>query len=187
MGVLSFHATTITPAALRGLGAGFKAGGQFIVRIHFDPIDAARYEYRQYIKGTAGVTPGRFTGVPSFGTWVATAARHNASSDFQIPGGLKQHYTEDGQRIPGGIVQRFGYRSNAQLLVTGLEDRYLPAQGNGAEYRARDTWGLEGLSRPSGLRVDLDIVYKGVVIDTFDGNKVVAQHQWGVHIDDIIP
>jgi hypothetical protein len=185
MGILSFHATTITPAALRALGSGFKAGGQFIVRISFDPIDAVRYEYRQYIKGTAGVTAGRFNGTPSLANWVATGTRRDASNSFAMPGGLKTSYREDAEKA-GGVVQRFGYRSSPAVLRTGLEDQYLPTQTGGAEYRLRDTWGLAGDSRPVGLRVEVDIVYKGVVIDTFDSDKVVLQRQWGVHIDDII-
>lgn len=59
-----------------------------------------------------------------------------------MPGGLRTTYGEDAERV-AGIVQRFGYRSSAPVLKTGIEDQYLPTQGGGAEYRLRDTWGLQ--------------------------------------------
>lgn len=188
MAIQEFRATTIVPAALRADGAGFVAGGQFIVRVRFDDADAGRYEYRQYIKGSAFVTHGSFSGAPSFATWTATGTPHNAANDFLIPGGLKTTFAEDGE-VRSGRIERFGYRNTSfggGSLRQGIEDRYLPSQATGAEYRSRDTWGLRGLSRPRGLRVKIDIVYKGAVIDTLEGNRVVDTRHWGVHIDDII-
>jgi hypothetical protein len=186
MGVREFRAITVTPAALRGDGAGFMAGGQFIVRAKFDPGDCARYEYRQYIKGTASTTQGTFGGAtPSRTSWRATAAPHNAGPDFQVPGGLTTTYKEDGQVI-GSRTERFGHRNHSQVLRTGIEDRYLPNRADGCEYKARDTWGLRGTARPRGLRVKIDIIYRGRIIDTEDSNRVVRSLHWGVHIDDII-
>jgi hypothetical protein len=186
MAILEFRATTIQPAALRALGAGFKAGGQFIVRIQFDEADAYRYEYRQYIRGTAFVTLGAFgPGAPSRANWVPTAPRHDAKNDFEVPGGLRTFFTEDGQRR-GGRTQRFGYRSAMPVLEHGLEDRYLPEQKMGSEYRLRDTWGLSGASRPRGLRFEIEIVYRGAVIDRLDGDRVLDTRQWRVQLDDII-
>ncbi len=186
MAIQEFRAVTITPPGLRGLGAGFRAGGQFIVRARFDEEDAFRYEYRQYIQGTASVTMGAFApGAPSRATWTATNPPHNAANDFAIPGGLRPTFTEDGQQRHGRI-ERFGYRNAMPVVRFGLEDRYLPDQKMGNEYRLRDTWGLEGATRPRGLRVQIDITYKGVIIDIRDGNREVRRLTWRVRIDDII-
>lgn len=186
MAVQEFRAVTIQPAGLRGLGAGFKAGGEFIVRARFDQEDASRYEYRQYIKGTATLTMGQFgAGAPSRANWHATQPPHNAANDFQIPGGLRPTFTEDGQTA-NGRTERYGYRNAMPVMKGGLEDRYMPDQKMGHEYRLRDKWGLSGRSRPRGLHVQLDITYKGVIIDNRDGNREVRQLTWRVQVDDII-
>lgn len=176
----------MVPARLAADGAGFFAGGQFIIRLELDPGDARRYEYRQHIKGTAFVTQGSFSGTPSRASWSATGVRHDAKNDFKIPGGLQTTFTEDGETATGGSVHRFGYRARSGRIAHGVEDRYLPDQATGAEYRARDTWGLRGIARPSGLRIQIDIIYRGSVIDRDDGNRVVTTLHWGVHLDDII-
>ncbi len=185
MGIREFRAITIVPAGLRADGAGFIAGGQFVVRAKFDPGDCARYEYRQYIKGTASTTSGSFSSSPPSRTNWTPGAVHNAGPDFQVPGGLTTSYQEDGQ-VVGRRTERFGHRDHPQVLRTGLEDRYLPNRADGCEYKLRDTWGLRGTSRPVGLRIKIDIIYRGRIIDTSDGNKVVRSLHWGVHIDDII-
>lgn len=188
MAILEFRATTIVPAGLRGDGAGFFAGGQFIVHVRFDEAGASRYEYRQYIKGSAYTTRGSFSGAPSLASWTASETPHNASTDFLIPGGLQTHFTEDGE-VRSGRTERFGYRDGrfgGGRIAHGIEDRYLPSQSTGAEYKARDTWGLRGTARPRGLRIKIDIIYKGAIIDTSDHNRVVDTRHWGVHIDDII-
>lgn len=186
MAVQEFRAVTITPPGLRALGSGFKAGGQFIVRARFDEEDAFRYEYRQYIKGTAILTQGQFgPGAPSRANWRATHPPYNAANDFQIPGGLRPTFTEDGQ-VRGGRIERFGYRNSMPVLRHGIEDQYQPDQKMGNLYRLRDTWGLEGTSRPRGLRIQIDITYKGVIIDTQDNNNEVRRLTWRVQIDDII-
>jgi hypothetical protein len=186
MGVREFRAITIVPAGLRADGAGFFAGGQFIVRAKFDAGDCARYEYRQHIKGTAVLIPGTFTASPpSRGNWVPTGIPRDAGPDFEVPGGLTSTYKEDGQQR-GGRTERFGHRAHAQVLRQGLEDRYLPDRPTGCEYKLRDTWGLRGTSRPTGLLVRIDITYRGRIIDTADGDSVVKTLHWGVHIDDII-
>ena len=186
MGVREFRATTIVRPGLRADGAGFFAGGQFIVRARFDPGDCARYEYRQHIRGTAFLLPGIFGGTPpSRANWIPTGIPRDASSDFEIPGGLATTFKEDGQRR-GGRTERFGHRSGSQVLRQGLEDRYLPNRADGCEYKARDTWGIRGTARPRGLRIQIDILYRGRIIDTAESNRVVRTLHWGVKIDDII-
>lgn len=187
MAVLEFRAVTITPPGIRPLReGGFMAGGQFIVRARFDAADASRYEYRQYIKGTAFVIMGRFgSGTPSLTNWRATHPPHNAKDDFEIPGGLRTNFTEDGQRR-GGRTERFGYRSAMPVLRQGLEDQYLTDQKMGDQYRLRDTWGLRGTSAPRGLKVQLDITYKGVIIDRREGDREVRRQVWRCQLHDVI-
>ncbi len=184
--VVEFRAVTVTPIALRGFGAGWMMGGSFRVHARFNPtVNCRPLEYRQLIKGTATVQQGRFTGAPSLATWVATGTVINAASSFQIPGGLPTAFAEDGQ-VVGGVTHRFGHRSAPAHISTGLEDRYLPAQATGCEYRAQDTYGLRGATRPVGLRIKLNITWQGRIIDTSRANRLVRTLHWGVNKDDII-
>jgi hypothetical protein len=205
--ILEFRAVTVTPLGLRAAGAGFNMGGSFRVIIRFNPaLNCRSFEYRQFIRGTATLQRGTFaTGSPpSLATWSPTAPACDASRCFEIPGGLPTTLREDGQIIggtratgsppagqccqslTGGRIERFGYRSSPPVHRTGLEDRYLPSQATGCEYRARDTYGLSGTSRPTGLRIRLRIVWQGRVIDTSRGNRIIATRHWGVRGDDII-
>lgn len=184
--VVEFRAVTVTPIALRAFGAGWMMGGSFRVIARFNhPSGCGRFEYRQRIKGTATVQQGRFTGTPSLATWVATGPVANAASSFEIPGGLPTAFAEDGQ-IVGGVVHRFGHRSAPAHVATGIEDRYLPTQATGCEYKAQDTYGLRGSTRPTGLRIKLDILWQGRIIDTSRANTVIRTLHWGAKKDDII-
>ncbi len=188
MAIQEFRATTIKSAALKSDGAGIFAGGQFVVVARFDGADAARYEYRQYIKGTAILQQGSFSGSPaSMDNWVAKpgSAPEDGKDLFLIPGGLPTSFREDGL-IRNGRNERFGYRANAPVLRQGIEDRYLPDQVTGAEYRLRDTWGLRAPTRRVGLRLMIDIVYKGAIIDRQNLDQVVRTLHWGVHLDVIV-
>ncbi len=187
MAVQEFRAITIVPAGLRADGAGFFAGGQFIVRAKFDPGDCARYEYRQFIRGSAFLLEGTLGagGPAALRGWVPTGGARDAGPDFEVPGGLQPAFREDGQRR-GGRTERFGHRGHGAVLRRGLEDRYLPDQADGCEYRLRDTWGLRAARRLIGLRIQVDIVYRGRIIDTAEGDRVVKTLHWGFHIDDIV-
>ncbi len=184
--VVEFRAITVTPIDLRAFGPGWMMGGSFRVRARFNPtVDCRRYEYRQFIKGTATVQQGRSTGPPAFATWVAAGPVINAAGSFQIPGGLPTSFAEDGQMV-GGVIHRFGHRSAPPHVSIGLEDRYLPTQAAGCEYRAQDTYGLRGATRPSGLRIKLDITWQGRIIDTAGGNRILRTLHWRARKDDII-
>jgi hypothetical protein len=185
MGVVAFRAVTLVPIGFRALGAGFKMGGRFKVEMRLDPADAARYEYRQYIKGTATVQQGTFTGAHTLANWRATGPLHNAQNDFAIPGGLQTSFTEDGQ-VASGHVHRFGHRSASAVNGADLTDRYRPSQASGHEYLAIDTYGLAGNSRPVGLRVHVKLMWQGRIIDTRAGNRTVRTLHWKVEKDDII-
>jgi hypothetical protein len=186
--ILEFRAITVTPVNLRAFGAGFMMGGSFKIKLKFHPdVDCRRYEYRQRIKGTATVQQGSFSGTArTLATWSSTGPVKNVASAFQIPGGLPVAFAEDGQTTSTGAVNRFGHRSSPAVQQTGLEDRYLPRQSDGCEYRAQDTYGLRGTTRPLGLRIRLNIIWQGRVIDTRSGNRVIRTLHWGAKRDDII-
>jgi hypothetical protein len=186
--ILEFRAITVTPINLRAFGAGFMMGGSFKIRLKFHPdVDCRRYEYRQRIKGTATLQQGSFSGtVRTLATWSSTGSVKNVASAFQIPGGLPTTFAEDAQITSTGAVNRFGHRSSSAVHQTGLEDRYLPRQSDGCEYRAQDTYGLRGTTRPLGLRIRLNIIWQGRVIDTRSGNRVIRTLHWGAKRDDII-
>lgn len=175
MAILEFRATTTKSAALNREGAGIFAGGQFVVVARFDAADAARYEYRQYIKGTAIMQQGSFGGTPaSMDNWAIKPATvpEDGKDLFLIPGGLHTSFREDGL-VRVGRKEYFGYRANKGMYQPGLEDRYLPDQVTGAEYRLRDTWGLRAPTRRVGLRLMIDIVYEGAIIDRQNFDQVV--------------
>ncbi len=185
--VLQFRATTITSMALRGMGSGWKMSAEFVVRLFLNPsVDASRYEYRQFIRGTCTLQPGRFTGTtPSRASWVHTARPADARSQFSNPGGLPARQSEDGQRVRGRTF-RYGHRSANPVQERGLEDRYLPDQAGGHEYRARDVPGISGTTRPRGLRIRIDLNFQGRVIDVRDSNRVIRTLAWRYQGDDII-
>lgn len=185
--IVEFRAITLTPIDLRASGAGFKMGGRFKIQLRLNPSsDCSRYQYRQFIKGSVSLQQGRFIGTPhTLANWRATGALHNAMHDFRVPGGLQPHFTEDGE-MRHGRAHHFGHRSAAPVNEPGLEDRYLPTQASGCEYRGMDTYGLEGRSRPVGLRIKMKITWQGRVIDTANSNRIIDTRHWGVDRDDVI-
>jgi len=185
--VAHFRAIAVEKCAIHKVGSGFRAGGQFRVRIRFKPgVDCERYEYRQYIKGQAFAQQGSFSGTPSFASWTSTGTKDNQASSFAIPGGLKTTFHEDGH-VSGGKTERFGYRRSPPVRRTGIEDRYLPSQRAGGEYRLLDTYGLRKTSgRPRGLRIWLKLTYQGRIIDVKDKNRTIRTLHWGFQLDDII-
>ncbi|MFK7821329.1 MAG: hypothetical protein AB8G99_21620 [Planctomycetaceae bacterium] len=193
--ITSFRATTMLPFALRNLtGGGWSAKKSFRVVVEFARgIDASRYEYRQYIKGTATIQRGSYRGAtPRSGNWTASGPVMNSGNAFSVPGGLTPNFKEDGQVI-GGRTERYGYRSNRPTMVspTTPEDRYLPAQANGRTYRATDFVGLTFVppfrESLSGLRVRQNIIFQGRVIDTARSNRTIKTLHWSVRGDVIIP
>ncbi len=60
MAIQEFRATPLKSVALNAAGAGIFAGAPFVVVARFDVADAAGYEYRQYVKGTAIMQQGSF-------------------------------------------------------------------------------------------------------------------------------
>ncbi len=191
-GILEFRALRVRPVTLESLRAGWICKGNFRVIIRFsEDVDASRFEYRQFIKGSASTEPGRFTGSPaSMDNWVSTGTRTDRRSAFRVPGGLSPtEFREDGFVRRDGGVDRYGYRTSAASLETATspEDRYLPTQEHGRTYRCTDGVGLQDdRSRPSGLRIRQKFIFQGRIIDTARGNRIVATRHWKVEGDHII-
>ncbi|MFU7559337.1 hypothetical protein ACMFWY_11720 [Roseiconus sp. JC912] len=190
--VLEFRALRVRPITLESLGSGWICKGKFRVIIRFDPaIDASRYEYRQFIKGTATTQQGRFTGsTPSMSNWVATGTLNDRKSAFQIPGGLSSTtYREDGFVKRDGTIERYGYRSSPASIETNTtpEDRYSPNQAHGHTYRCTDGVGLlDRTGRPPGLRIRQKFLFQGRIIDTARSNRIVATRHWKLEGDHIL-
>jgi hypothetical protein len=166
---------------------GFIMGGRFHVLLRLNPRgNCAKYEYRQFIKGTCTAQRGHFNGPVSLTNWQADGPELDRSSVFQIPGGLDgATFHEDGM-IVNGIVSRMGYRTAPALMAQGIEDRYLPNQTTGCEYHAMDTYGLRDTTRVVGTRFRLHFWFEGRVIDRQSHDRVVSRLNWEVQGDDIV-
>jgi|GEM_PF-1582336 len=187
--VSSFIVTNPVSLDLRADGAGWQFRGRFRVDIRLNPAlsNPGRYQYRQFIKGKATSTPGRFAhGAPkTLANWSATGPVVDHASQFKVPGGLSATtYREDGI-TDGGSVRRFGYRSSAAHVAVGEEDRYLPTQATGSDYVCVDTYGVMGSNRVTGTRLTLELHYKGVIVDVQQGLDIVMEKAWSYKGDDI--
>ncbi|MCW5964778.1 MAG: hypothetical protein KIT83_12120 [Bryobacterales bacterium] len=184
----SFIITNPVSVDLRADGTGWQMRGRFRVHIQLNASlsSPGRYQYRQYIRGLATSTPGRFrSNPPSLANWEATAAAKNHNADFKVPGGLHQTtWKEDGVVSAAGD-RKFGYRSAAAFVGTGEEDRYLPNQASGREYVCVDTFGILGTARIHGTKLHLKLDYKGVVIDTAN-TSIITERTWSYNAERIL-
>lgn len=169
---------------------GWVMKGCFEINIKLNPSipDASRFVYRQFIRGSAGVTEGVFMGAHNT-NWQALGPEVSANSAFKIKGGLPTTFKEDMLQIEGKI-EKFGYRHtpavNRPNGNVGLIDRYLPVQSNGHHYQCRDTFGLE-YDRPSviGTKVRVHLDYAGFVFDQLL-DEIVAQRNWSYSLTEIV-
>jgi hypothetical protein len=188
--VVEFKAISLLPTTLKtDGGAGWTMSGRFQVRLLLNPnLNPERFEYRQFIRGTASAQRGAFqTGVPpSLATWTATGPVVDAASSFNTPGGLQQSFAEDGT-TQHGVILHYGRRSAAPIhqAQIGWEDFYLPTQATGNEYHSMDNPAVSGTPRIVGLRARLSLDFSGRVIDTTDG-RIVRSLQWAIRGDDIM-
>ena len=88
--------------------------------------------------------------------------------------------------VSSGGTRKYGYRSAAAFVASGEEDRYLPNQRTGTRYVAIDTYGLMGTRRVAGTKLELDLNYKGVVVDVLNSNREVTRKTWRYHAERII-
>jgi hypothetical protein len=174
--------------------------GSFNVEVYMDRQlpDPTRYEYRQFIKGRIYVHDGYF-GDAAQTVWQARSGTTEVEqNDYsRVPGGLnRQYFTEDGEKLSDGSVEKFGYRSKPPKWEEGIIDTYTNDQ-KGYEYRLQDTFGIEGPRKTdaqgnfkAGLKVGVDLWYRGIVIKdgrmpTFQEinasnwrSYCVASHDW---------
>ena len=183
--VSSFLITNVTSLNLRtdsALGPnGWQLRGRFRVNVRLNSslANPNRYQYRQFIKGYARSTPGRFNGrIPSETNWVSNGTSQDESAAFAVPGGLSSSaWREDGLVSAGG-TRKFGYRTSAAFVAPGEEDRYLPSQQSGKEYVCVDTYGLMGSNQISGTKIELSLHYKGVIVDVLNSDREVTYKTW---------
>lgn len=149
---------------LRAMGLGWALRGRFSVNVRFEPsADVRRYEYRQYIMGTAWTQAGQFHNPsrPTLESWYATGPQVNAARAFQMGGGgLPTSWQEDAQG-----TSHFGHRSNTAVSRTGLVDRYLSSQMDGDRYELLDTYGMTGANRIPGTKLFFDLQYRFLIVD----------------------
>jgi hypothetical protein len=187
--VSSFVISNPISLDLRADGSGWQFRGRFEVRIRLNNslANPNRYQYRQYIKGTATSTPGRFAaGLPhTLANWTSTGTPDDQSAQFGVPGGLvSTAYHEDGLVSAGG-TRKYGYRQSPAFVAPGEEDRYLPTQETGKEYVCIDTYGMMGTRRVLGTRLRMNLHYKGAVVDVLNSDRVVIEKTWSYSGDDV--
>jgi hypothetical protein len=175
--------------ALPGSPGKARMLARFVVRIRLSAklVDPRLYEYRQMIRGGGFIHEG--TWGPD-GLWrlkhtsgpapVVVAPELIPANAFQIPGlpeGLLPHtWKEDGLITAAGNLF-YGHRGNPPAPPGTGRDEY---SADGRSYLCEDFPGLEQLSAPQGLLVNLQISFKGVVV-RFDkppgapGRKIVEQ------------
>lgn len=155
------------------------ARGTFEVLVKFNPALSAdermRYEYRQYIKGTAGVQEGSWDS--NYSRWTAASPpqitnigeRFAVPSDPNVPGkGLTPHYKEDGKEAEGmgNTGFRFGYRNGDVINGKRFKNVWSPHSISGSQLIVRDT---PGYSSPyvvgSDPKVIMNFTFRGVVVE----------------------
>jgi Domain of unknown function (DUF4157) len=143
------------PATLSGtkLGAKFDMTGDFTPAVP-ECNNCACGEYRQYVKGAFKVN----------GTTHTHALCGTNLSETTMQ--------EDCARV-GGTDYKYGYRNNPfpNSKFTNSD------QTTGCRFEGHDE---PGLSAGSGAVLSVDLEFRGELIDTCDGNKVLASSTWTV-------
>ncbi|MEZ6132279.1 MAG: hypothetical protein R3C59_26760 [Planctomycetaceae bacterium] len=199
----SFRATTIRRMAIRPLGGSpgwLEVKKSFRVVINFAPgIDFHRYQYRQFIKGSASIEEGSYTGAASVANWRSAGRTPiSVNSVFGVPPtGLTPSFREDGA-MEGGRVVHYGRQIPGTRQHGNVpEDRYFMDGGLGC-YRATDNVGLEvppgrtfvvagrNVVR-SGLRIRMNILFQGCIVDTTRSDHKLQTLHWSVRSDLVLP
>jgi hypothetical protein len=188
MPIIEFRHIPVVSTGLHPLaGGGWTMGGVFRVKLILNQrVNCRQYEYRQFIRGTCTMQQGTFApGAHTVAGWTATGPLVSMASTFHVPGGLSAtDWHEDGF-TSGSSTHRVGHRSNAGVNGPQREDRYLPTQATGWEYRVTDSFGLRGSTLPVGMRIRLHLEYEGRVIDRLQANRVIQTLRWNKIGDDI--
>ena len=133
------------------LGATFSMIGEFTPSI---PCNCSCGEYRQYVRG-------RFKRNGSDVTHALCGSNLDPTT-----------YQEDCGRI-GGTDYKYGYRS----IPFATSKFTTPDQATGCKFEGYDAPGITGSSGDT-LEVNLD--FRGDLVDTCNGNKVLATSSWSV-------
>lgn len=135
--------------------------GSFKVIVNINPevVEPWRYEYRQYIRGSVILN--------------RPSSEEDMRNQFKVPGGLDPNsFTEDGEIMPNGSIERFGYRNKPPTYKIGLMDYYTNGQ-QGPDYHLEDTFGIAGANAGTFHKVAVNISYRGAVIK--DGKELTLQ------------
>lgn len=198
----TFRATTINQFGVRPMRrrtGWLEVKKSFRVRVAFaQGIDCRRYQYRQFIKGSASVQQGTYAGFAVLSAWRSTGPVIAVSHKIGL--GINSRFQEDGQMVRGRII-RYGHNiPGTRASATTPEDRYFVDNGM-SFYRATDNVGLEFPRLPqvslwrggpsvvrSGLRIRLNIMFQGRIVDTSRSTEPILDTQhWRVRGDLILP
>jgi hypothetical protein len=154
-------------------------GGTFAMKALFteaNPSVAACGEYRQYVRGTLALNgaPVRFI-LQERGVPVPAVMR-----DRPGPGSADDNFREDGMpasKSPFGVDMHYGHRE-ASYGNGNLRDLYVPFRRSGAQYEGTDVVGL--LNGPPGTFADVDVDFRGQLVDVCAGGTVLSSQEWTV-------
>jgi len=128
----------------------------FEVKARFDLVGENIYyrfgQYRQYIRGV-----------------------------FRSGNKVKEHYLNDGPMQQDQWTEdkigtaRYGYRVRSQGLFSDDAYGHMVNRDNGRYYSSEDT--------PQALKEDteMDLQFRGILIDTGDGNRIIAERLWSIY------
>jgi hypothetical protein len=157
--------SSIPKGTLQATLSGSKLGATFNMIGNFSPTSKSCScscgEYRQYIRGS-------FT---KNGRPVVHAL---------CGGNLEQKVFNEDCVIQGGTNYRYGYRSLsfATSKFTHLD------QATGCRFEGFDAPGITGAS---GERLAVNLDFQGALVDTCNGNKVLASSSWSVSGSATVP
>lgn len=132
--------------------------------------ERTRYEYRQYIKGSASVEDGHFNN----GVWSSAGPVVSIASRFEVPGdpkrgmqvGLTPAWKEDGKEAElGGAAFRFGHRDGAMIDKPRFKNKWWPDRDTGPNLLLQDSPGYSEIYRQNAPRVRIDVQFCGQVVE----------------------
>jgi hypothetical protein len=130
-------------------------------------------EYRQFVRGSFtinGVRQQRFLPDPAGGPPIELLP-------MPAPGAADDNFREDGNT---GTVRHYGHR-DAGADPNGKYDR--PDQRSGCRYTGKDAPLVSALA---GSRVEVDLEFRGVIIDVCAGNEVLVEKFWPVRCSEVL-
>lgn len=157
-----------------------RCGGSFEMNAVFtdaNPSIPACGEYRQYIRGTVLVDGDPFNYIArERGVAVPVRMRPRPA-----PGSSDDQFVEDGQAAsntlnPFGVDLTYGHR-DAPVGNGNVLDLYVPSRRSGPQYAGRDAPQWSG---SQGLNVQLELDFRGQLVDVCNGGAVLRTQEWTV-------